>query len=222
MHPEQLARRDIDKQLSECRWVVQNCRNMNITAGLGVAVRKVGLTTGDADYLLFVDGKAAGVLEAKSEGSSLTTAETQSQKYLSGLSARVPHYRLPLPFEYRADGKTTHFTDDLEPNARSRELFAFHRPEVLLRLVRLESQLRHNLRELPEFNTSGQWDVQVRAIINPEKFLADNKPQAFVQMATGSGKNFTSLRCRPVTAVTLYESGNSIRSTQNAQSLHAI
>lgn len=166
MHPEQLARKDIDKQLSECAWVVQNRRNMNITAGLGLAVREVGLTIGDADYLLIVDGKAAEVLEAKSDGSSLTTAETLSQKYLTGLSASVPHYRLPLPFEYRADGKTTHFTNDPAPSSRSRKLFACHHPEEPLRLVRQESQLRQNLRELPEFNTTGQWDVQVRPISN--------------------------------------------------------
>lgn len=155
MHPEQLARENIDNQLSECGWAVQNRRDMNITAGLGVAVREVGLTTGDADYLRFVDVKTAGVLEAKSEGSSLTTAETQSQEYLSGLSARVPHYRLPLPFEYRSDGKTTHFTNDLEPNARSRELLAFHRPEQHLRIVSQESQLRQNLCDAFELDATG-------------------------------------------------------------------
>ena len=64
-------------------------------------VREVGLTAGDADYLLFLDGKAAGVLEAKSKGSSLTTDETQSQKYLSGLSARFPHDSLTsAPLSY--------------------------------------------------------------------------------------------------------------------------
>lgn len=155
MHPDQLARKDIDNKLSECGWVVQNRHDMNITTGLGVAVREVGLTTGDADYLLFVDGKAAGVLEAKSEGSSLTTAETQSQKYLSGLSARVPHYCLPMPFEYRSDGKTTVFTNGLDPNPRSRELFSFHRPEEHLRLVSQESQLRQNLCDAFELDATG-------------------------------------------------------------------
>lgn len=193
MLPEQLARQNIDNQLTQCGWLVQDRRDMNITAGLGVAVREVSLSTGETDYLLYVDSKAAGVLEAKPEGFSLTTAETQSQKYLSGLSARVPHYRLPLPFEYRSDGTHTHFTNDLEPNARSRELFSFHRPEELLRLVRQESQLRENLRDMPELDTTGLWDVQVRAITNLEQSLADNKPRALVQMATGSGKTFTAV-----------------------------
>ena len=171
MLPEQLARQNIDNQLTQCGWLVQDRRDMNITAGPGVAVREVGLSTGETDYLLFVDGKAAGVVEAKPEGSSVTTAETQSQEYLSGLSACVPHYRLPLPFEYRSDGKTTHFTNDLDPNARSRVLCSFHRPEELLRLVRQKSQLRENLRDMPELETTGLWDVQVRAITNLEKSL---------------------------------------------------
>lgn len=111
MFPEELARQQIDRQLIECGWLVQDRRAMSITAGLGVAVREVTLGTGEADYLLFVDGKVAGVIEAKPPGFSLTTAETQSQKYQSGLHARFPHYRLPLPFEYRSDGTTTVFTN---------------------------------------------------------------------------------------------------------------
>jgi len=38
---------------------------MNIFACRGVAVREFPLTTGSADYLLYVDGKAIGVAEAR-------------------------------------------------------------------------------------------------------------------------------------------------------------
>ena len=64
MTPEQKARRQIDHQLGQCGWDVQDYRRMNISAGLGVAVREFPLSTGDADYLLYVDGKACGVVEA--------------------------------------------------------------------------------------------------------------------------------------------------------------
>ena len=60
MTPEQESRIEIDRQLEACGWKVQNYSEMNLSAGLGVAVREFPLTTGDADYLLYVDGKAGG------------------------------------------------------------------------------------------------------------------------------------------------------------------
>ncbi|HXY33735.1 MAG TPA: hypothetical protein VEI07_05870 [Planctomycetaceae bacterium] len=60
---------------------------MNISAGLGVAVREFPLSTGEADYLLYADGKAIAVVEPKPEGHSLTGIETQSGKYLQGFAS---------------------------------------------------------------------------------------------------------------------------------------
>ena len=70
--PEELARLNIDKQLAACGWVIQDMSGLNRYASLGVAVREFPLQTGEADYLLFVDGKAAGVVEAKPEGTTLS------------------------------------------------------------------------------------------------------------------------------------------------------
>ncbi|MEZ6063684.1 MAG: hypothetical protein R3C19_25325 [Planctomycetaceae bacterium] len=106
MLPEQLARQNIDNQLLQCGWLVQNRDDMNIMAGVGVAVREFPLKTGFADYLLYVDGKAAGVIEAKPEGHSLTGVEIQSAKYTSGLPKTVPHYSLPLPSPGNPRAKT--------------------------------------------------------------------------------------------------------------------
>jgi type I restriction enzyme, R subunit len=131
MTPEQKARQLIDPRLGACGWIVQDYRAMNISAGPGVAVREFPLKSGCADYLLYVDGRVAGVVEAKPEGHTLSGVETQSGKYLDGLPAGLPHYRLPLPFAYESTGAVTHFTNALEPHARSREVFAFHRPEEL-------------------------------------------------------------------------------------------
>lgn len=49
MTPEQLARIEIDRQLIEAGWVVQDHRSMNIRANLGVAVREFPLDTGPVD-----------------------------------------------------------------------------------------------------------------------------------------------------------------------------
>ncbi|MGE0607909.1 MAG: DEAD/DEAH box helicase family protein [Pirellulales bacterium] len=193
MTPEQKSRQQIDRQLEQAGWIVQDYRQMNISAGLGVAVREFPLTTGDADYMLYADAKAIGVVEAKPKGHTLTGVETQSGKYLDGLPAGLPHHRLPLPFAYESTGEVTQFTNNLEPDARSRVVFTFHRPEELIRLVKLDKQVRTHLREMPPLNTGHLWRVQIESIQNLETSLAANRPRALIQMATGSGKTYTAV-----------------------------
>jgi type I restriction enzyme R subunit len=193
MTPEEKARQRIDQQLELCGWSVQNFRDMNISAAIGVAVREFPLRTGEADYMLYADAKAIGVIEAKPEGHTLTGVETQSEKYTVGLPPNLPHYHLPLPFAYESTGTETRFTNNLEPNARSREVFTFHRPEELIRLAKLDEQPRTLIRQLPTLNTAGLWRVQIDAIQNLERSLAANRPRSLIQMATGSGKTFTAV-----------------------------
>lgn len=193
MTPEQKARKRIDQQLTQCGWVVQDYEQMNIFAGLGVAVREFPLVSGTADYMLYVDRRAVGVIEAKPEGHTLAGVELQSGKYLDGLPANLPHFVLPLPFAYEATGEVTQFTNAMEPDARSRGVFSFHRPEELLRLVQLDEQTRSLLRHRPALDTRGLWRVQEEAIRNLETSLADNRPRSLIQMATGSGKTFCSV-----------------------------
>lgn len=193
MTPEQDARQQIDLLLEQAGWIVQDYKQMNISAGLGVAVREFRLSTGFADYMLYADGKAIGVVEAKPKGHNLTTVETQSGKYLEGLPKALPNYRLPLPFAYESTGEVTQFTNILEPDARSRSVFTFHRPEELIRLVHLQKQVRELLKEMPKLNTGSLWEVQIDSIQNLEESLSDNRPRALIQMATGSGKTFTAV-----------------------------
>ncbi|MGH7139343.1 MAG: DEAD/DEAH box helicase family protein, partial [Pirellulales bacterium] len=192
MDPEQKARLRIDQQLELAGWVVQDYRDMHIAAGLGVAIREFSLLTGEADYLLYVDGQTIGVIEAKPEGHTLTGVETQSAKYTDGLPPELPCWGKPLPFAYESTGAVTQFTNTLDPDPRSREVFTFHRPQELLRLVELDTQLRAKLRSLPELNTQRLWRVQIDAVRKLEKSLVQNRPRALIQMATGSGKTFTA------------------------------
>jgi type I restriction enzyme R subunit len=76
MTPEQTARQRIDAQLVTCGWKVQDYRQMNISAGLGVAVREFPLSTGDGDYLLYADAKAIGVIEASNSRRSRKPVKT--------------------------------------------------------------------------------------------------------------------------------------------------
>jgi type I restriction enzyme R subunit len=100
---------------------------------------------------------------------------------------------MPLPFAYESTGEQTQFTNNLEPDARSREVMAFHRPEELLRLVGLDEQVRGRLRRLPPVNPARLWTVQREAIGNLERSLAENRPRSLIQMATGSGKTYTAV-----------------------------
>jgi type I restriction enzyme R subunit len=193
--PEDLARQNIDRQLEACGWIIQDFSSLNIMAGVGVAVREYQLTTGEADYGLYIDGKVAGVIEAKKEGSNLTGVETQTDKYAKGLPDGVPHYGLPLPFGYESTGVVTRFTNRLNPYPRSREVFTFHRPEELKRLLNIgdENQLRSRLLDLPELEDAKLWPIQRVAITNLEKSLSENRPRSLIQMTMGSGKTFTAV-----------------------------
>jgi type I restriction enzyme R subunit len=193
MTPEKQARILIDQHLRDAGWIVQDADAVNLSEGVGIAVREFPLNTGYADYLLYAEGKAIGVLEAKPKGYPLTGVETQSSKYTNGLPKDLPHYRLPLPFAYESTGEVTRFTNSLEPDFRSREVFSFHRPEELLRLVTKDNQVRASLRKMPQLDVGQLWRVQVGSITNLEKSLAENRPRALIQMATGSGKTFTAV-----------------------------
>src|ERR1700730_2655932 len=148
--PEELAREKIDKLLTECGWILQNRSTINLAAGQGIAIREGLLKGGDeVDYLLFVEGKAIGTVEAKPEGHTLTGVEEQSGKYGKGLLDVYPKWRDPLPFAYESTGVETQFTNQLDPSPKSRNVFAFHKPETLLEYLEPETQLNTRLVNLP-------------------------------------------------------------------------
>jgi len=192
--PEQKARREIDADLAAAGWVVQDRNDIDLTVGRGIAVREFRLKPGFgfADYLLYVDRKAVGAVEAKADG-TLTGVEAQSAKYASGLPENLPAHRRPLPFLFESNGAVTYFTNGLDPAPRSRQVFGFPRPETAADWVSQTAQLRARLKALPPLDETGLWKVQARAIRNLEASLARSDPRALIQMATGSGKTFTAV-----------------------------
>src|SRR5690606_38675487 len=135
--PEEEARESIDAALELAGWLVQDRNAANIGAGRGVAICEYSLKPGHgyADYLLYVDGKAVGVVEAKPVGTTLTGVEPQAERYSHGLPEDLPAHVRPLPFLYQSTGVETRFTNLLDPDARSRRVFTFHRPETLAEWV---------------------------------------------------------------------------------------
>jgi len=212
MTPEQQARANIDEMLTTAGWAVQDADATNLYAGQGVAVREFPLKSGHghADYLLYVDRRAAGIVEAKPEGFTLKGVEAQSEKYSTGLPENLPVYRRPLPFLYESTGAETQFTNELDPAPRSRSVFSFHTPKMLAQWVGAReglstaenlaietgesyftpNNLRQSLKDMPDLDPTRLWSVQEKAIRNLEASLAADLPRALVQMATGSGKTF--------------------------------
>jgi len=191
--PEEAAREKIDELLTAAGWVVQERRKANLAAARGVAVTELSFTTGEPDYTLFVDGNVIGTVEAKPEGHPLIGVSEQSAKYTVGVPPGIEAWRTPLPFTYESTGTETRFANHLDPEPRSREVFAFHRPETLLEWAQGKEQLNQRLRELPPLITHNLWPAQVQAITNLERSFALNKPRALIQMATGSGKTYTAV-----------------------------
>lgn len=71
---------------------------------------------GRADYLLYVDKRTVGVIEAKPKGTTLSGVEWQSAMYADGLPAEVRLKALTvdgrLPFVFEASGSETQPGDD--------------------------------------------------------------------------------------------------------------
>ncbi len=193
--PEQEAREQIDQMLTASGWQVQTRKQMDRAAAPGVAVCEFPLTTGEVDYLLFAQGRPIGVVEAKPAGTPLSGVEPQAIKYCEGLPdiVRPLAWHDPLPFRYESTGVETFFADDRDPHARSRRVFTFHRPETLIAWAEQNETLRARLRMMPPLVPGNLWPVQIAAIENLEQSLAEDRPRALIQMATGSGKTYTAV-----------------------------
>ncbi len=192
-NPEQIARDNIDSALARSGWVIQNKSGINLHEALGVAVREYQTDAGPADYVLFVDGKPAGVVEAKreEEGHRLNVHEDQTEGYAAAKLKFLNNEK--LQFVYLSTGEVTSFTDFRDLKPRSRTVFSFHRPEALRDWLKNGNSLRTRLHDLPALRTDGLRECQINAINNLDASFKANRLRALIQMATGSGKTFTAI-----------------------------
>jgi len=195
MTPETKARQHVDIKLEQAGWTIQDLKELNLGAALGVAVREYPTDTGPADYVLFVNREAVGVIEAKRDeaGENLTVAENQTARYANAtLKWRVQ--TTPLPFLFEATSQIIRFTDGRDPAPRSRELFHFFRPEQLSEWLSQPETFRRRLNaRMPALDTRNLRACQIDAVTGLEESLARNKPRALIHMATGAGKTFTAI-----------------------------
>ena len=140
--PEERAREIIDEHLSQAGWVVQDPKDIDLVNNYGVAVRERNLSkeAGRVDYLLYINRKIVGVIEAKPSGHTLSEVSWQSRRYSKGLTDSqkliAVLQRDELPFIYEATGTEIHFTNLYDPEPRARSIFNFQKPETLARIIR--------------------------------------------------------------------------------------
>jgi type I restriction enzyme R subunit len=203
---EARARVLIDAQLERAGWSVQDRKALNLFAAKGVAVREKVMAAGHgrADYILYVDKRVVGVIEAKPEGTALRGVEWQSAMYATGLSdadykrAVIRGDRLPFVFE--ASGSETHFTNGFDPLPRARRVFNFPQPATLARWIR-EARAepswptwRAKVSVMPPLIEKGLRPAQIDAAKGLERSLAEQRfDRALIQMATGAGKTFAAI-----------------------------
>ncbi|MDQ3058205.1 MAG: DEAD/DEAH box helicase family protein [Pseudomonadota bacterium] len=195
MTPEAKAREKIDQKLMQAGWLVQDFKKINLSAAPGVAVREHPTDTGPADYVLYVNRIAVGVIEAKRDeaGENLTAHEAQTERY-AGATLKWRKDKTPLPFLFESTGQIIHFTDGRDPAPRAREIFHFFQPETLAQWLAQPDTLRRRLKaQMPPLPAQKLRDCQISAVTGLEKSLAQNKPRALVHMATGAGKTFTAI-----------------------------
>jgi len=193
-------------------WVVQSRDEVNLAAARGVAVREFKVKDGFADYVLYVDRQAVGIVEAKKAGHTLTGVGRAGQGLLRRAAGGHRRPIKPLPFVYVSTGAETRFTNLLDPDPRLRRVFQFHRPETLAEWLQAEtldqwvkalhqngglytaaedtkpSTVRSRIQTLPPVAIPNLWPNKVKALTNLELSLKADKPRSLIQMATGSGK----------------------------------
>ena len=191
--PEQIARDKIDAKLKSSGWIVQKKSQLNLNAGIGVAVTELTYEIGEADYTLFVDRKPIGVIEAKKEddGFRLTQVEEQSTGYANSKIKRLNNE--PLNLVYESNGEIIKFTDYRDPKPQSRELFNFQRPETIRALLASTQTLRDRFSNLPPSVIGNYRQCQIDSINGVERLLKQNKGRLLIHMATGAGKTYTAI-----------------------------
>ena len=201
LNPEERARVLVDEQLARAGWYVCDRDQRDLVNPRGNAVREVIMDAGHgrADYLLYVDRKIVGVIEAKPVGTPLTGVQWQSAMYAAGLPEDLKDFaglrEDRLPFVFEASGSETQFTNGFDPSPGARKIFNFPKPETLARIIRdAETDpdaptWRAKVQQMPQFGHYELRAAQFDAVANIEKSLAaQTHSRSLVQMATGAGK----------------------------------
>lgn len=187
MLPEEKARVKIDKQLRNAGWdiVARNEYLPNSTSAVKEAL--MGGNT-ESDYLLFIDGKAIAVVEAKREENPLgDEVKKQTEDYaVSPQDWYGLWFEKLIPLVYMANGNKIYFKNMLVENSDYEELSQMHSPKKMLQIVGKKSEYG----ALPLIEKRGLRDCQYRAEVKFEESLKMGNKKNLAVLATGSGKTY--------------------------------
>lgn len=190
MTPEEKARVKIDQWFQDAGWQVVG-RDEFTPCATAVAVRE-GLLTGnlEADYFLFVNGMAVGVLEAKREeiDVSASVVSEQVEKYARSVPSHYPVLSRPLPLLYKSNGKTLLFRDYRDPHSDYEAIASIHTPKQVARLLGIDNPFAG----LPFLNRKGLRNCQYEAVSELERSFRTGQNRALIVLATGAGKTYTA------------------------------
>ena len=190
MTPEEKARQKIDQWFTEAGWKVINREDYEPTC-TAVAIRE-GLLKGnlEADYFLFINGKAVGVLEAKREDIDALSDKVCEQAVLYAKS--VPHiyqaYQKPLPFIFTSNGKELYFCDFRKQEQNFKQIIAIPTTYELVKQLGISDYFAG----LPTLQKKGLRDCQYEAVIELENSFRAGQNRALMLLATGAGKTYTA------------------------------
>ena len=159
--------------------------------GVSAVAIEEGILKGnlEADYLLFLEGKAIGVLEAKKESVSLDDiVANQAENYTHKLLPMYQYWENPLPLIYLSNGKELLFKNAKIPGSTYQKLDAMHTPKEMVKLAGINSFFAG----LPTLDPKGLRDCQYEAITNLEASFRNSQRKALIVLATGAGKTFTA------------------------------
>lgn len=190
MTPEEKARVKIDQMFEDAGWQVvdRDYYSPTITAA---AIRE-GLLEGnrEADYFLFVNGKAVGVLEAKREEVNVASDVVceQAIRYTRYVPQCYQAYARPLPFIYQSNSLTTYFRDCRIEDSDLEEINRIHTPKEIVKMLGVEDPYAG----LPILKKKGLRDCQYEAITELEGSFRAGQNRALIVLATGAGKTYTA------------------------------
>ncbi|MCR5138920.1 MAG: DEAD/DEAH box helicase family protein [Bacteroidaceae bacterium] len=190
MTPEEKARIKIDQMFYDAGWSVVD-RDFYSPSLTAAAIRE-GLLEGnrEADYFLFINGMAVGILEAKREEVDVASegVSEQAELYARGVPPCYKAYSRPLPLIYQSNGTTTYFRDFRNEDSELEELNRIHTPKEIVKMLGIEDPFAG----LPALNKKGLRDCQYKAITELESSFREGQNRALIVLATGAGKTYTA------------------------------
>lgn len=190
MTPEEKARVKIDQMFEDAGWQVVD-RDFYSPAITAAAIRE-GLMKGnhEADYLLFINGKAIGVLEAKRAEVDVNSDMVceQAAMYAHGVPKCYQTWQKPLPFAFQSNGEETYFRDFRDKDGDLQLLNRIFTPKELSRMLGIDDPFAG----LPMLKKKGLRDCQYEAVSELERSFRSGQNKALMVLATGAGKTYTA------------------------------